>query len=47
MKILDKPLVKLVPVHDTLSDIFLKVNHAAGKLFPHFATKSADFFRTD
>ena len=30
LKILDKPLVKTVPVGDTLRDIFLEVNHAAG-----------------
>ncbi|KZV61150.1 hypothetical protein PENSPDRAFT_671199 [Peniophora sp. CONT] len=32
LKILDRPLVKTVPVGDTLSDIFLEVNHAAGRI---------------
>ena len=32
MKILEKPLVKTIPVSDTLTDIFLEVNHAAGEV---------------
>ncbi|KZV68683.1 hypothetical protein PENSPDRAFT_687030 [Peniophora sp. CONT] len=32
LKILDKPLVKVVPVGDTLANIYLEVNHAAGRI---------------
>ncbi|VDC05818.1 unnamed protein product [Peniophora sp. CBMAI 1063] len=32
LRILDKPLVKTVPVGDTLSDIYREVNHAAGRI---------------
>ncbi|VDB90253.1 unnamed protein product [Peniophora sp. CBMAI 1063] len=32
LKVLEKPLVKTVPVGDTLTDIYLAVNHAAGRL---------------
>ncbi|VDB91413.1 unnamed protein product [Peniophora sp. CBMAI 1063] len=31
LKVLDRPLVKTVPVGDILTDIYLEVNHAAGK----------------
>ncbi|VDB94417.1 unnamed protein product [Peniophora sp. CBMAI 1063] len=32
LKVLDRPLVKTVPVGDVLTDIYLEVNHAAGRI---------------